>query len=175
MGERVSVKTSEVAPFGDRGTELRIASLHAPWAEQAPDAGDFNNDGWLDVYVSHCSQDYNTLYVNQKPASFPMSAGLWVLPSHPWFTWAKERDLKISTTTVGWICWSLTVLSIAKWIERRGEFPARSASADGAGPGRGQVCRAGPTERKRPRPTLDQTVPRGDQICGQALRERLGD
>jgi len=52
---------------------LAGAAVSADGREQAGmgvDAGDYDNDGWLDLYVTNFSHDYNTLYRNLRDGSF---------------------------------------------------------------------------------------------------------
>ena len=58
--------------FSEEGIIAGVA-LSADGREQAGmgvDSGDYNNDGWLDLYVTHFSHDYYTLYRNLKNGFF---------------------------------------------------------------------------------------------------------
>ena len=49
---------------------LAVSGRGGDQAGMGVDAGDYNNDGWLDLYVTNFSHDHNTLYVNQRDGSF---------------------------------------------------------------------------------------------------------
>ncbi|MCI0625005.1 MAG: CRTAC1 family protein [Acidobacteria bacterium] len=63
--------------FSEEGVLAGVA-FSADGREQAGmgvDSGDYNNDGWLDLYVTHFSHDYNTLYLNHRNGFFSDVSG----------------------------------------------------------------------------------------------------
>jgi hypothetical protein len=74
---------------------LSGAGLSAHGTEQAGmgvDAGDVNGDGLLDLFVTHFSDDYNTLYLNRGGLRFVDATDLanLVVPSLPYLGWSAH-------------------------------------------------------------------------------------